>query len=250
MRRSLSPVLALALLAAACSEDKQPINPGTNADATVTNKDATSTSTPADGSVRTDGADPADTGGNGGTDVGPVVDTGVDPVDGGGALGPECTELEACCGTFPAGQTRDMCLGNAAAGDETRCDMLLTQAQGGGICLPPDFDAGPRPDANSNLTPECAALEPCCSAAGALATICNNLVQGNDPARCQQIIDVLAGRGIMCAAVADAGTPPDPDAGQPPVCQCDISSACDQNCVCDLDCLGDAGTSSTADAGP
>ncbi len=247
MRRSLSPVLALALLAAACSEDKQPITPSYN-DAAVTNKDATTTSTPTDGSVGPDGGDLADSGGNGGTDVGPVVDTGVVTTMDGGPLGPNCTELEACCGSLPLGQ--DMCLMNAANGDEARCQMLIQQAQGGGLCLPPGFDAGPRPDANSNLTPECAALEPCCSAAGALATICNNLVQGNDPARCQQIIDVLAGRGIMCAAPADAGAPPTPDAGEQPVCQCDITTACDQNCVCDLDCIGDAGTSTTGDAGP
>lgn len=240
MRRSISPALALALLAAACSDSKTtPVGPGPGTDAAVTNKDATTTSTPADASTTPDANDLADTGNQGQPDAPPEADAGT-------ANGPLCTELEACCGTLQFGQMQ--CFDRAAAGDENACQMLLQQAQQGGLCLPPGHDAGERPEGGA-LTPECAALAPCCAQAGALATICDNLVQGNDPARCQNILDLLAGRGIMCGP-PDSGEPP--DGGAPPVCQCDITvGVCDQNCPCDVECLNvDAGTSTVADVGP
>lgn len=212
-----SSVLVLALVG--CSDDKTSL--GADA-APVTNKDATTTSTP--GLDATTGLD---------ADPQTILDTGTqsmpdaqpNPIDSGGASLP-CDDLNVCCGTLQFQQMA--CFDRAAMGDQAACQTLLGQIQGGGLCLPAGFDAG-EPAEGGVLSPECAALEPCCAQAGALAGTCDNIVQRNNPGTCQQILDLLAGRGIMC-------TPGTPDAGT-------IEDAGTAT-------VTDAGTSTVTDAGP
>jgi len=184
----------------------------------VNGRDATATSSTADArtSSTADAASGLDASGAGrdalpGDALAIPNDSGSSSGDG-GALGPSCTTLTTCCGELPVGGP--MCLTVADMGDEAACQMRLEQARGLGLCVDPTADAAAQVDGNSNLSPECAALQPCCAQAGQLATICDNLVNRNDPMRCQQTLDLLAGRGIMCAPAGDAGGGVDPDASE------------------------------------
>ena len=215
LRLALTAPVLLAVTLAACSSD--PTTPGTKPDATVTNKDATTTPTTAMDAAAPDATE-SDAGMMSSADAAPVGMDAPGPRDA-VAVGPTCTELEMCCGTLALGQQQ--CFDRVVAADEAGCQMLLTQVQGFGQCLPPGFDAGERPD-GAALSPECAQLAPCCAQAGALQAQCDGIVGRDNPSTCQTILDLLAGRGIMCAA-PDAGvapdasdpdaTVPDPDAG-------------------------------------
>ena len=197
---------SLLLLLAACSESPTTVPPPTG-------RDATTTSSIADASTGSD-ANAGDAMSNPNADASATSDSGAmgpgdapaTASDGGMVvLGPVCTELELCCPTLPVLQQQ--CIDAAAMGDETACQGRLDMARGAGLCLDPTADAGPPAGDAGPLTPECEALAPCCPLAGMLMGICDRLVGNNDPMRCQQTLDLLAGRGIMCTPMmTDAGT--------------------------------------------
>jgi hypothetical protein len=231
LRLALTAPVLLAVTLAACSSD--PITPGTKPDATVTNKDATTTPTTAMDASAPDATE-SDAGMMSSPDAAPVGMDAPGPRDA-VAVGPTCTELEMCCGTLALGQQQ--CFDRVAAADETGCQMLLTQVQGFGQCLPAGFDAGERPD-GAALSPECAQLAPCCAQAGALQAQCDGIVGRDNPGTCQTILDLLAGRGIMCAA-PDAGVAPDASAPDATVPDPDAGPVV----------VPDSGTSTVTDAG-
>jgi hypothetical protein len=56
------------------------------------------------------------------------------------ALGPVCSELQACCPQ--TGQLQGLCDGVAGRGNEGTCGTILRLAQGQGLCTPMGADAG------------------------------------------------------------------------------------------------------------
>lgn len=155
------------------------------------------------------------------------VDTGV--ANGDGGLGQMCTELDACCMTLVP-QLQGPCLMVSGAGDETACGMRYMQIQNLGQCGgPPDSGTGPR-DAGP-LGPACSTLNDCCAMAGQLAGLCTRVSSGGNEGTCQQILDLVQGRGLclpMDASISDSGT---------------------STGTMDAGSLMDSGTSTTADGG-
>ncbi|MBI2374724.1 MAG: hypothetical protein HYV07_12070 [Deltaproteobacteria bacterium] len=193
----------------------------------------------------------ADTGGR--VDTGTVADSGIFDAsstdlggsanDGGGfdssqnpadsaptQQGPVCHELELCCPSLSMlGQQR--CQTTSAAWDEAACQQSLSLAQRGGLCLPPDHDAGVRGDAGP-LGPVCSELLACCPTLQFGQNLCIQNAESAVESTCQNALDLVRRLGACeptdAGELPDSGTSTVSDSGLP---------------------LPDAGTSTIADAG-
>ena len=213
--RILSSLFATLLLSTGCSDDvgkPKPVLPPANADAAMA-----------------DDTGAGDTGTNESQ-----MDSGAMTVDTGTPLTAACMELAVCCEDAPA-QLQAQCDGPIAANDDARCRETLSMAQGFGLCLPPDHDAGTRPGPQG---PRCQALLSCCPELGIefLVTACEGIANDGDEATCDMRLMQAQGANI-CLDPPDAGV--NMDAGT-------SSTAMDAG----TSTTGmDAGTSSVADGG-
>ena len=126
--------------------------------------------------------------------------------DSGAMLTPSCMELAECCADAPP-QLQAQCDSQLAANDENACRSTIEMAQGFGLCLPPDYDAGMRGDSGP-LGPRCERLLECCASITIdfLKTACENAALDGDEAICDMRID--QGNGLnagFCPDLMDAG---------------------------------------------
>jgi len=134
-------------------------------------------------------------------------DTGSEnQTDSGTMLTPACMELAECCADAPP-QLQAQCDSQLAANDDNACRSTIEMAQGFGLCLPPDHDAGTRGDSGP-LGPRCERLLECCGSLPIefLRTACENIAYDGDETICDMRID--QGNGLsagFCPDLMDAG---------------------------------------------